>query len=272
MSAAFVFPEVSEWPKPATSKTRINTYRTCPWRYDAEYESRRPREFVLAAEIFGRAMHRAVALFYAAYQQAIALKAADLVEDFAEAWNADIANALAPVRFASGYDRYSMFGLGSALLEIFLRDVRPRRVVAVEQRFAVPLGSLALIGIMDLVEVDDDGEPIVVDLKTGCGCMSERQASTQLDGRIYAFALKQMGMLEAGDDVLTRYDVLIKRKRPAMRPTFDTQSAASIASFPAWVQPILDGIRLGRFHRRRGWYCKYCPFQLACERESRRSS
>jgi len=270
-AAAFVFPEVPDWPRPATSKTRINTYRTCPLRYGFQYVSRQAREFVLAAELFGRAMHQAVAHYYRGRQQGVIVTHSVLAEEFRLAFAAEIEKTEAPLRYANGYDESSMRSLGIELLSIFLRDVRPRRIVAVEQRFAVPLGEPAagvtaiLIGILDLVEVDEDGDAIVVELKTGPGRISDRQAFEQLDGRVYAYALTQLGMRKPGESMLTRYDVLIKRKHPALAQTYAAQTDGRIRAFADWVQPVLEGIRRERFSPKRGWYCAHCPFQNRCQ-------
>jgi hypothetical protein len=268
MNAVFQFPKVGDFPKPAISKTRIRTYRQCALRFGFEYVERREHEVDAAAEFFGRAMHQAAALYYIGVQHDAVPPLQALISEFEFVWKAEIDKAAAPLRYAAGYDFHAMTALGRELLEIFVRDVRPRRVIAVEQRFAVPLTEgMTLTGILDLVELDQDSDAIVTDLKTACGRMSDHQANQQIDGRVYAFALRQLGLNTSPESTLVRYDVLIKRKRPALSSTYADQPAESIHSFTRWLQPVLDGIRRGRFYPQRGWYCKYCPFARACQQK-----
>ena len=84
-----------------------------------------------------------------------------------------------------------MRGLGIALLRQFYEAIQPRKIEAVEHAFSVPLYDpdggrkleYALVGKIDLIESDDDGNLIIAELKTSSKRYADSQAENQLDAR-----------------------------------------------------------------------------------------
>lgn len=73
-----------------------------------------------------------------------------------------------------------------------LEDPNRVRVIGTELRLSVALGSLHLSGIIDRLELDADGEPVVTDYKTG-RAPSETYEQARLGGvQFYAFLCEQV--------------------------------------------------------------------------------
>ncbi|MBO0731543.1 MAG: PD-(D/E)XK nuclease family protein, partial [Acidimicrobiaceae bacterium] len=73
-----------------------------------------------------------------------------------------------------------------------LEDPNQVRVIGTELRMSVALGSLTLSGIIDRLELDADGEPVVTDYKTG-RAPSEAYEQARLGGvQFYAFLCEQV--------------------------------------------------------------------------------
>src|SRR5438093_12180788 len=108
-----------------------------------------------------------------------------------------------------------MAGLGGALLRSFYEDIRPRKVEVVEYPFSVPLYDpdggkkldYALVGKIDLIESEDEGNLIIAELKTSSKRYADSQAETQLHGLIYAYALDQLDLRRAENRTVLRQGV-----------------------------------------------------------------
>jgi hypothetical protein len=67
----------------------------------------------------------------------------------------------------------SHLDLGEALVKKFYEEIRPRKIEAVEYPFAVPVVNtiageqldVSLVGVVDLIESNDDGNLIIAELK-----------------------------------------------------------------------------------------------------------
>lgn len=164
----------------------------------------------------------------------------------------------------------SHIGLGKALLARFYDDVQPRRIEAIECPFAVALSDpdtgepldVSLVGIIDLIESDDEGNLIIAELKTSSKRYGDSQGENQLDGLIYAYAMDQLGFRTANAERLIRYDVLIKTKAPAFQQIYFNKSPQ--ARLTRWIEEVLRAIDRESFFPNFGWACQNCQFRSRC--------
>ena len=177
------------------------------------------------------------------------------------------------VRFFGTETESSLTELGEELLELFRSDIQPRRVRAVEQPFTVPLRTdsenepleVQLVGIFDLLEEDEDGQVIVSELKTASKRFSDTQGENQLDGLVYGYAACELGLSSAGNhDVLIRYDILVKTKKPVFQQVYVSKGEGDYTRLVRWIQEVLHAVEVGAFYPNYGWQCQQCPFQKAC--------
>src|SRR5438093_13427331 len=107
-----------------------------------------------------------------------------------------------------------------------------RKIEAIEYPFAVTLSDpntgepldVSLVGIVDLIESDDEGNLIIAELKTSSKRYADSQGENQLDGLIYAYAMNQLGFRTTNAETLIRYDVLVKTKSPAFQQIYFNKS------------------------------------------------
>jgi putative RecB family exonuclease len=86
-------------------------------------------------------------------------------------------------------DREAFFADAEALVRRYfeLEDPNKVRVIGTELQLSVQLGSLLLRGIIDRLELDDDGELVITDYKTG-RAPTDRYERTKMTGvHFYAF-------------------------------------------------------------------------------------
>lgn len=249
------------------SKTQMQTYLMCPRKFYFQYVVALPWEFMPESLPFGRALHEAAAYFYNYLKGQGDKPSLDLVvEEFRRSFRKARGTAVSH----TGEDRLE--GSGAALLQCFYEEVRPRKVVEVEYPFSVPLYDpdggrplgYQLVGVIDLVESDDEGNLIVAEMKTSSKRYADSQGENQLDGLVYAYALNQLGLRTTEEHTLIRYDVLIKTKTPAFQQIYFNKKPNDYPRFARWIKEILAAIDRQAFYPNFGWGCKQCQFKKAC--------
>jgi CRISPR/Cas system-associated exonuclease Cas4 (RecB family) len=124
--------------------------------------------------------------------------------------------------------------------------------------------DVSLVGIIDLIESDDEGTLIVAELKTSAKRYADSQSESQLDGLIYAYAMNRLGFRTADAKTLIRYDVLIKTKSPGFQQIYVNKSPQDYGRLVRWIQEILQAIERESFYPNFGWACHNCQFRRRC--------
>jgi CRISPR/Cas system-associated exonuclease Cas4 (RecB family) len=251
------------------SKSQLQTYLMCPLKFYFTYVTGQAWEFTPAVLPFGRAIHAAAAYFYRQVQATGEKPSLDaLLEEWRMAWAVE--SAAEDIRYEK-LSAEDLAALGERMLARFHAAAAPRAIAAVEYPFAVPLVDpdtgetldVSLVGIIDLIEMDDDGNLIVAELKTAAKKMTDGEAEAKLDALVYAYAMTQLGLSPA--DALVRFDVLTKTKEPEFQQMFVTKDDGDFRRLMRWIRDILRSIEAGAFHAAPGWACKQCQFQKACQ-------
>ena len=252
------------------SKTHMQTYLMCPRKFYFQYVVNLPWEFTPASLPFGKALHTAVGFFYQRIKDGHGKPdVGEVIQEFQTAWRKETSERDILFNTAS---RDSLEGLGIALLKQFYSEIRPRQVEAVEFPFAVSLYDPdggrelehKLVGLIDLIESDDEGNFIISELKTSSKRFADSQGENQLDGLIYAYALDQLGLRTTESETLIRYDVLVKTKEPAFQQIYFNKKPGDYRRLARWVKEILNAIDNGSFYPNFGWGCKQCQFKKTC--------
>ena len=103
---------------------------------------------------------------------------------------------------------------GAGLVAVYLQQVDPREcVLDINQAFAVPVGNSErpLIGEIDCVVEEADGQTVLVDWKTSARRWPKEQADKSLQPTAYLYAF---GQLQPGCTDKFRFDVAVKNKTP----------------------------------------------------------
>jgi CRISPR/Cas system-associated exonuclease Cas4 (RecB family) len=263
---------ISDWASTLRiTKSQLQTYLLCPRKFFYQYVIGQEWETVPVAMIFGRVMHQVAATFYK-YVQECGVKPdiEMLLAEFEMAWAVESSDPR--ITYGSEQTPETLAAQGKAMVRRFHADVVPRKVEAIEHPFAVDIidpdtGKALeqkLVGIIDLIESDEDGTVLISELKTKAKKMSDGEAENQLDGLIYAYAMEQLGYRTTEAGTLVRIDVLTKTKTPAFQQVFVTKEDGDYRKLARWVKAILEAIERESFYPQFGWACKGCPFYKAC--------
>jgi len=187
-----------------------------------------------------------------------------ITQEFAAVWETEVAGQRLSFKGQTSVD--SHIGLGKALLARFYDEVQPRKIEAIEYPFAVTLSDpntgdpldVSLVGIVDLIESDDEGNLIIVELKTSSKRYAESHSENQLDGLIYAYAMNQLGFRTTNAETLIRYDVLVKTESPAFQQIYFNKSPQDYGRLARWIREVLQSIDRESFFPNFG--CSGPPF------------
>jgi putative RecB family exonuclease len=255
------------------SYSQLSTYLLCPMKFAHRYVWGTPFESKPAAQIFGKAIHRAAETYYRNLKETGEIAPADqLVAVFRSEFDTEISQTEVEITLKSGESLESLKDQGAKLLQLFREEVSPQKIVAVEFPFSVPIpevdgqGNLSpnLVGYFDLLETDPDGSYVVVELKTSGQRFSSLRLEYDLQATVYSYAMTRMKVATSGNSTLVRYDVLLKTKKPAFERYFVTRTEADHNRVIHLINQVLKAIENRIFYRLTGWQCKDCQFRKAC--------
>ncbi|MDP3795185.1 MAG: PD-(D/E)XK nuclease family protein [bacterium] len=258
------------------SKSQIQAYLQCSQRFQYQYVLAVPWEAMPVSLLFGRALHKAVALYDTRKQADVDVTLDELDKLFCRTWEEDKKGL--PLLLSRGADEKTMLAQGRELLQCFMDEVKPRIIAAVEEPFTVDLVDVdtgevlpvKLVGIIDLLESDGQGNFIVAELKTATRKYTESQGEHHMDGAVYGYAMQQLGYTTTPKQVLVRFDVLVKTKTPQFEQYYFNKSEPDFRKFLRLATRILRAIDREVFVPNEGWYCTTCPFRGRCMQEQSR--
>lgn len=141
-----------------------------------------------------------------------------------------------------------------------LEDPDRVRVIGTELRLEATIGSLTLRGIIDRLELDDDGELVVTDYKTG-RAPGERHENSRLGGvQFYAFLCEQVfGRRPA------RVQLLHLREPIAIVSTPTEQTLRGLRTRTAAIWSAVElACQREDFRPKPGPLCDYCAYKAYC--------
>ena len=255
------------------SYSQLKTYLMCPQKYMYQYVLGAEWERKSAALPFGSAIHKAVESYYRSLQEMGEILSVEVVVDvFDRVLEEQIVNSEVEIIFKDGEDLVTLRKQGAELLKVFLKEVKPQKIVGVEVPFSVKISDLInsdgflpirLVGIFDLVESDGESY-LVIDLKTSSQRYSELKLKHDLQATIYSFAMAKMNLAISENSTLVRYDVLLKQKKPAMERYFVSRTKDDHYRLVQLLNQVLRAIELRVFFRLNDWMCSDCPFAKRC--------
>jgi RecB family exonuclease len=228
------------------SNTRVETYLDCPQRYKFRYLDRIHEEPRVELE-FGKLIHE-VLQFLHHPKNTSQPTVDDLNSRYEKGW--------ANLPELEGLQHYKPLGL--TMLRNYHSAHLPlkEKILAVEQRFRLPLDDHALVGAMDRVGQDEDGNILITDYKTSKTLPTQPDVDRNKQVIIYHHSARE---LYPGRPVTVRLHFL----------RFDFLFE-SVPTEEAWIEVKSEmlraayGIQSGHFTPKPGWICEYCDYTTLC--------
>jgi putative RecB family exonuclease len=206
-------------------------------------------------------------LVHAALERLFALPAAERTPAAAEAGLADAAVALRDDPDYAGLgltgdDEAAFQADAAALVANYFRLEDPRRVRAIglELRVEAEVDGIRLRGIIDRLELDQDGELVVTDYKTGAAPSTEHERKRLAGVHIYSLLCEQvLGRRPRRVQLLYLRSPLAIATEPTDRTTRGTRR-----TLDALWRAVERACEREDFRPQRSRLCDYCAFQAYC--------
>ena len=215
--------------------------------------------------VLGSAVHAGLAEYHRRLKELEYIDKEAILKVFHETWGEK--ESKETVQFRDGDNRDDSIGQGVNLLEIYLREPPPERIVAIEQRFLVPLCNsqgeyleTPLVAITDLIRATDQGLT-VEEFKTSGRAYSQSEVGSSLQPTCYVHAVHEC----LGQVPNVEYTVLIKTKTPKVQRLKTSRYAEDCGRLGDLVQTIQRAVDLGIFYPIESpMNCATCPYRQQC--------
>jgi len=256
------------------SYSQLSTFLICPMKYAHQYVWATPPETKPVALPFGKAIHKAAETYYRNLKDTGEIIPVDqVIGTFEMVFDNDIKSTEVELSHKEDETLGTLREQGIELLKLFYKETKPQTIAAVEFPFSVSLPDILngggdlpikLVGYFDLVERDEQGTYLIVELKTSAQRFSSLRLEYDLQATTYSYAMQRMKVATSENSCLVRYDVLLKTKKPAFEHYFVTRTEDDHKRLMHLINHVLRAIELKVFYRNTGWQCGDCQFKKAC--------
>jgi len=258
------------------SHSQIFTYLNCSLKYRFQYVEHKPSERISIALPFGSAIHSAIEMYYRTLKNKGRAETLDAIcERFEDCLSLDLDHSDIPVIYKKeAPDKDSVIKMGKAILKAFYDsvDLVSMEIVDVELPLSATLYTdegqptdFKLIGVIDLLLMDENRELIVVDNKTAAKPMAQSTADDDNQMTAYSYLLASNKFVFPTAPVKCRFDLLRKLKKPKVEYVYTSRTAADRKRFAKISNAVLAGIDAQIFMPARSWMCGDCAHSKSCQ-------
>lgn len=250
--------------RPHWSYSSISQYLACPLRYYFQRILGLPQPTVGSGLVFGSAVHAALAHYHLALKLNRPPQRKAIHNAFVDAWHQRDGIGIA---FKEGETRADLMTQGMALVELYLQEPPPERIVAVEQEIICPVHDsqgeyleTPLVAVADLIVDTDDGL-LVREFKTSARAYGESEVASSLQPTCYVNAVQEV----FGEPATVEYTVLIKTKTPKIQRLPATRTDDDLGRLGDIVKNVEKAVQAGIFYPVESpMNCSTCPYRGPC--------
>jgi len=125
--------------------------------------------------------------------------------------------------------------------------------------------ELKLIGVIDLLLMDDKWQIIAVDHKTAAQKYAQTSVDENLQLTAYSYLLASNKFVFPTADVHCRFDVFRKLKTPKLEHYDTIRTASHRKRFAKIANSCLKGIENKVFIPSQSWLCSDCQYKTLCQ-------
>ena len=250
----------SPWAVPVNlSPSRVESFLSCPLSFRFSSIEKLP-DLPSVAATRGSLVHRALELLFvrpaadrtaAALDEAVEVAIAEYRE--LDEFTLLALDADATARFDTDCSR-----LAANYLE--MEDPTRVRDIGLELRLEAPVGDLMLRGIIDRLELDDDGELVVTDYKTGRAPSPNWERKSLSGLNFYSFLCESLfGKRPAA----IRLMYLSSKETITATPSAQSTKFMTTRTMAVW-KAVATACERDDFRPRQGPLCNYCSYQQWC--------
>lgn len=256
---------MGEQSRPHWSYSALNQYLRCPLQYYFERVLRLPRTSVGSGLVLGSSVHNALAIHHLGLKNGSEASWHELQQSFLETWVTKEDEQF--VNYKPGESRDDLIEQGLALVKLYLSEPPPEEVVAVEQRFLIPLHNsdgefleTPLLTFIDLLS-REAGVLKITEFKTSGRAYGESEVEGSLQATCYVNAVQEM--FEEWPKVV--FAVLVKTKSPKIQRLKTSRSEDDLGRLGDLVETIEHAVKNEVFYPVESpMNCSTCSYRKEC--------
>ncbi|MGD9900096.1 MAG: RecB family exonuclease [Calditrichaceae bacterium] len=253
--------------QPHLSVSSINSYIDCSLMYKFSRIDKLKPDFLSDNLVFGSCIHRILAEFNQEKMIGNILSSDEIENMFKTDWEKS-AKDNPDIQYSKGNTYRMLLNQGVKMLQEFMKRMpeNDATIVAIEEPFAMHIEGLdiPLIGVMDLVEEDEDGTLTITDYKTSKKSMAIKDVDSSFQLTVYYTAAKANGY--ADREINLKFDCLVKTQKPKFEQIYTERSGDHSAKAIKKIKQVWDGIQKGVFiPNDTSWRCHGCSYKSYCD-------
>lgn len=247
------------------SYSAISQYLRCPLQYYFERVLKLPQPTVSSGLVLGSSVHAALADYHLGLQRGKPPTIEKLQQLLLAHWT--LKEAERPIQYKPDENRVVQLATGIGLLETYLKEPPPDRIVGVEQRLLVPLMNnrgeyleTPLVAVVDLFTRDERGLKIH-EFKTSGRSYGNSEVEMSLQGTCYVNAAWH----SYAEWAAVEYDILIKTKSPKLQRIMTARDETDLGRLGDVVEVVEKAVSQEVFFPVESpLNCSTCPFRQPC--------
>lgn len=250
---------------PHLSASSIAEYMECSLSYRFSRIDKLKPEFQPDNMEFGKCIHEALADFHQERMMGTILTGDELQERFIYHWTTR-ASGNEEIKYRPENSFNSLMEMGKALLETYHENFNDDNmtILAIEEPFQFTNDNLPIpiVGVMDLIEEDEQDNIIITDFKTAARSYTETNVSKNPQLTLYHLASRN----NYNDrNIIMKLDCLIKTRTPQFKRYYTARDRLDETKAVKKIMEVWKGISKGVFiPNDTSWKCNECFYKGAC--------
>lgn len=250
--------------RPHWSYSSITQYLTCPLRYYFQRILGLPQPTVGSGLVLGSAVHAALARYHIGIQDGKGSRRDEIQRAYSESWNQKDDSVIA---YKDSENRQDLFDQGMALVDLYLKEPPPERIVAIEKEIIAPVQNsrgeyleTPLLAVADLIVATDDGL-LVREFKTSARAYSSGEAAASLQPTCYVNAVEEA----YGEPTTVEYTVLVKTKQPKIQRLDANRAPEDLGRLGDIIETVERAVQANIYYPVENQiHCSTCPYREPC--------
>ena len=254
--------------QPHLSSSSIKAYLDCGLYYKFSRIDKLARTHTSDNLIFGSTIHKVLADYNQEKLIGNHMGLEDLTELFRKYWT-EAVESTDNIKYSKGKSFESLLNQGKELLRTYMSQA-PRdqyEVLAIEEpfHFTVDGIDMPIIGVMDIVERDENNTVIISDYKTVGTSTTINEVDSNFQLTVYYMAAKRNGY--ANREIVLKLDCLVKTKTPRFEQVYTSRNSDDEHRAVKKIQSVYNGIQKGVFipNADGSWKCGGCEYKVYCD-------
>lgn len=252
-------------PRKHWSYSSINQYLRCPLQFYFQRVLKLPQPTIGSGLVLGSAIHNALAVYHQYLMEKKDPVEQQVRQEFFETWVSRTEKQ--KVEFKANESQEDLIEQGLALLKLYLEEPPPQNIVAIEQRFLIPLHNsngeyleTPLLAFTDLITKEEEVFK-VTEFKTSGRSYGNFEVESSLQATCYVNAvIETMGEMPS-----VEYAVLVKTKNPKLQRLKTARNEDDLGRLGDLVENVERAVTNDIFYPiETPLNCSTCPYRIQC--------